>query len=66
MTISRMPVRYQQSSSTASGGELEIYHGEPECYSAFISPEASIGIGQVSRILGENIGEEITESWPLF
>jgi hypothetical protein len=42
--------RLNASNSTSNlvqqlvAGKLEIYHGEPECYCAFISPEACIAL----------------------
>jgi integrase len=46
-------------------GKLVIYHGEPESYSAFISPEACIALDKYLDFRREH-GEQITESSPLF
>lgn len=46
-------------------GKLVTYHGEPESYSAFISPEACIALDNYLDFRREH-GEQITESSPLF
>ena len=46
-------------------GKLVIYHGEPESYSAFISPEACIALDKYLDFRREH-GEEINEPSPLF
>jgi integrase len=46
-------------------GKLVIYHGEPESYSAFISPEACIALDKYLDFRREH-GEQINESSPLF
>jgi len=46
-------------------GKLVIYHGEPESYSAFISPEACIALDKYLDFRREH-GEQITESSSLF
>ncbi len=46
-------------------GKLVIYHGEPESYSAFISPEACITLDKYLDYRREH-GEQISESSPLF
>jgi integrase len=46
-------------------GKLVIYHGEPESYSAFISPEACIALDKYLDFRREH-EEQITESSPLF
>jgi integrase len=46
-------------------GKLAIYHGEPEGYSAFISPEACIALDRYLDFRREH-GEQISDSSPLF
>lgn len=46
-------------------GKLVIYHGEPESYSAFISPEACIALDKYLDYRREH-GEQISDSSPLF
>ena len=46
-------------------GKLVIYHGEPESYTAFISPEACITLDKYLDLRREH-GEHINESSPLF
>jgi integrase len=46
-------------------GKLAIYHGEPEGYSAFISPEACIALDRYLDFRREH-GEQINDSSPLF
>jgi hypothetical protein len=46
-------------------GKLVIYHGEPETYSAFISPEACIALDKYLDFRREH-GEQINDFSPLF
>lgn len=46
-------------------GKIVIYHGEPESYTAFISPEACIALDKYLDFRREH-GEQINDSSPLF